>query len=107
MEVFVRETSKEKEYVIQGDFTFADEDAFFDVFMAVRSQTEPTVVFNLSKCSFIDSAGLGMLLVAFEEGAKRCLNQVIRDVPDDIKEELVLAGLNRYFRFQNKKNNSP
>ena len=100
MDCRVRTTPKEREYILRGDFTAADEDDFFDVFVFVRAQTEKTVVFNLSKCSFIDSAAIGMLLVAFEEGAKRGLKFILRDVPEEIMPELMLAGVDRYFRFQ-------
>ena len=100
MDCRVRTTPQEREYVIRGDFTAADEDDFFDVFVFIRAQTEKTVVFNLAKCSFIDSAAIGMLLVAFEEGAQRGLNFILRDVPEEIMPELTLAGIGRYFRFQ-------
>ena len=103
MKMGVRSTPFEREYVLKGDFTFADENVFFNVYQSVKTQTEKHVVYNFEECSFIDSAAMGMLLVAFEEADKRRRVQYIRFASPQVREILHLAGVDRYFRFQNAK----
>ena len=100
MQISVKTSTSEREFFIKGDFTTKDEDRFFDVFMQIRSMTEQNLVFNLSQCTFIDSAAMGMLIVACEEAAKRHVVRVIRSVPEMIKSVLLSAGFERYYYFQ-------
>ncbi|MGN0904761.1 MAG: STAS domain-containing protein [Alphaproteobacteria bacterium] len=100
MQYVLRSTATEREFVLSGDFTSADEEKFFDVFLQVRRQPEPQVVFNLAECSFIDSAAMGMLVVACEEAAKRSVIRVIRAAPPEIKALLLSAQFDRLYHFQ-------
>ena len=56
MRVKVKSNAHEREFVITGAFTADDEDAFFDVFLQVRRQSEPQMTFNLAQCPFMDTA---------------------------------------------------
>ncbi len=100
MKISVKMSPTEREFFIKGDFTTHDEDRFFDVFMQIRSMTESCVVFNLAQCSFIDSAAMGMLVVACEEAAKRNAARVIRSAPALIKDVLLSAGFEKFYTFQ-------
>lgn len=100
MKYAIKATPAEREFSIIGDFTAKDEDLFFDVFMQIRTMTEPQVVFNLAQCSFIDSAAMGMLVVACQESAKRNAVRVIRSPVPEIRELLGSAGFEKFFYFQ-------
>lgn len=100
MQVSVRTTPRQREFFIKGDFTAQDEKRFFDVFVQIRSMTEPCLAFNLGQCSFIDSAAMGMLVVACEEAAKRNVSRVIRQAPADLERVLRSAGFDRFYAFQ-------
>ena len=100
MQISVKTSTSEREFFIKGDFTTKDEERFFDVFMQIRSMTEPCLVFNLSQCAFVDSAAMGMLVVACEEAAKRNIVRVLRKVPQSIATILISAGFEKYYYFQ-------
>lgn len=100
MQISVRATAQQREFFIKGDFTAQDEKRFFDVFMQIRSMTEARLSFDLSQCSFIDSAAMGMLVVACEEAAKRNIFRVLSRVPAEIEKVLRSAGFDRLYVFQ-------
>ena len=100
MRITVRTTPQQREFFIKDDFTTRDEKRFFDVFMQIRSMTESRLVFNLSECTAVDSAGTGMLIVACEEAAKRNVSRVIRQADPKVKKMLLSAGLDRFYFFE-------
>ncbi|MGN1079617.1 MAG: STAS domain-containing protein [Alphaproteobacteria bacterium] len=100
MRISVKASPAEREFFIKDDFTARDEERFFDVFVQIRSMTERCLTFNLSQCSFIDSAAMGMLVVACEEAAKRNVLRVIRSAPSEIREILLSAGFEKFYYFQ-------
>ena len=100
MQVSVRATPQQREFFIKGDFTTQDEKAFFDVFVQIRSMTEPLLVFNLAQCSFVDPAAMGMLVVAYEEAAKRNISRVIYQASPSVEKILKSAVLDRFYLFQ-------
>ena len=100
MQVSVRATPQQREFFIKGDFTTQDEKRFFDVFVQIRSMTEPLLAFNLSQCTFIDSAAMGMLVVACEEAAKRNVSRVIHQAPSELEKVLRSAGFDKFYAFQ-------
>jgi HptB-dependent secretion and biofilm anti anti-sigma factor len=55
---------------ISGEFRFSDHAAFKSLVERLFEVKESSIVIDLSKLEFIDSAGLGMLLLARDE-AKR------------------------------------
>lgn len=102
MEYTVKAIPAEREFIITGDFTAKDQETFFDIFLQIRRQTEPQTVFNLKACGFMDSAAMGMLVVACEEAAKRHLIRVIRGASANIKELLLSAQFDRLYVFQDE-----
>jgi len=100
MQVSVKTTQHQREFFIKGDFTAQDEKRFFDVFVQIRSMTEAQLAFNLAKCTFMDSAAMGMLIVACEEAAKRNILRMLHQVPPDLEKVLRSAGLDRFYAFQ-------
>lgn len=100
MLVTVKRTALEREFFIKGDFNVKDEKRFFDVFLQIRSMKEKTLVFNLSECTFIDSAGMGMLVIAYEEAVKRNAVRVIRSASAEIRDILCSADFDKMYYFQ-------
>ena len=100
MQVSVKTTPRQREFFIKGDFTAQDEDRFFNVFVQIRSMTEPELVFNLSQCIFIDSAAMGMLVVACEEAAKRNIFRTIHQASPEMLDVLLSAGFDRFYAFR-------
>ena len=53
-----------------GEFTFADYPVFQGILKHVNDGRDQSIVLDVSGLSFIDSAGLGMLILAREEAGK-------------------------------------
>lgn len=100
MDISINLSSMEREFAVIGDFTAADEDKFFDVFLQIKRMPEAQVIFNLSKCTFIDSAAMGMLIVACQEAVKRNITRIIRGASPEMQSLLVSAQFEKYFYFQ-------
>ena len=100
MRVKVKSNAREREFVVFGPFTAKDEEVFFDVFLQVRRQSESQVVFNLAQCPRMDTAAMGMLLLACQEAAKRDLSRVIRGASDSLATQLKPCGFDHFYFFQ-------
>lgn len=100
MRVKVKSNAQEREFVIFGAFTADDEDGFFDVFLQVRRQSEPQMTFNLAQCPRMDTAAMGMLLLACQEAAKRGLSRVIRGASDSLVKQMKACGFEKFYFFQ-------
>ena len=100
MRVKVKSNAHEREFVIAGAFTVDDEDAFFDVFLQVRRQSEPQMTFNLTQCPFMDTAAMGMLLLACQEAAGKNLARVIRGASDSLTKQMKACGFEKFYFFQ-------
>jgi stage II sporulation protein AA (anti-sigma F factor antagonist) len=55
---------------IEERFVFSDHQAFRDILEGLGETTGPSIVVDLSKLEFIDSAGLGMLLLLHDRAAE-------------------------------------
>lgn len=88
MRLKVRATVRQREFLISGAFTAADEDAFYPVFVQARRQAEPEIVFNLSGCPAMDDAAAGMLLVIYHEARARGISCSIRGASPAVKKYL-------------------
>ena len=54
-----------------GPFTFNDHITFREVLDSMETPDVQHIVFHMSQVDFIDSAGLGMLLLALDESTKQ------------------------------------
>ena len=57
---------------LHGSFTFRDHDVFFEIVGIIRTHSFANVIFEMADVNFIDSAAMGMLVIAHEEMVKRC-----------------------------------
>ena len=53
-----------------GELTFNDHAAFREMLTRALQSTDQKIVLDLSRLDFVDSAGLGMLLIARDEAGK-------------------------------------
>jgi HptB-dependent secretion and biofilm anti anti-sigma factor len=68
-----------------GNLTADDYLAFRDVADLLRSAPAQPIVIDLSRLAFIDSAGLGMLLMVRDEAAKANRKMVLRNPRGQVK----------------------
>jgi anti-anti-sigma factor len=70
---------------LSGEFTFTDHAEFRSIVGSLFDGKSSPVVIDLSKLEFIDSAGLGMLLLARDEASKASRSLVLRGPAGQVK----------------------
>ena len=88
------------EVMMSGRFTFGDHTAFRKMIDEMRSFEADTHVLDLSDIEFIDSAGLGMLLLARDEGEKSQRTVVLRGAKGQVKRMLEVARFDTLFQLE-------
>lgn len=79
---------------LKGDFTFADHEQFRAILFALTDSSGiNTVTLDVSGITFIDSAGIGMLIIAHDESASRNQQLVIRGAQGQVKTALDITDL--------------
>ena len=89
-----------QEVLISGSFTFSDHDTFFEVVSMIKTGYEKRVVLNMSECEFLDSAALGMLVIAHDEAVAKKVNLVIKGVQGKVKDVLYAARFDTLYEFE-------
>lgn len=85
---------------VTGRFTFGDHSSFRKLIEEVRSHGTPILVLNISGVEFIDSAGLGMLLLARDEGEKNGMEVILRGAQGQVKRMLEVARFDTLFKLE-------
>ena len=85
---------------LQGAFTFKDHHSFRALLESLRAVSGHDHVLDLSGIDFLDSAALGMLLVADDETKGRGCNLTLRRPSCQIARLLELASLDTLFRIE-------
>jgi anti-anti-sigma factor len=70
---------------IGGDLTFTDHIAFLDVMTRLLGTATTPIVIDVSQLGFIDSAGLGMLLIIRDEAGKANRRVILRHPRGQVK----------------------
>jgi anti-anti-sigma factor len=86
---------------VTGRFTFGDHSSFRKLIEEVRGHGSSTLVLDISGVDFIDSAGLGMLLLARDEGEKSNTNVILRGAQGQVKRMLEVARFDTLFQLEN------
>lgn len=82
------------EVILHGDLTFADHEQFRTILFALADSPESkNIVINVKGVNFIDSAGIGMLIIAHDESKDRHQQLTIRGARDQVKAALDIADL--------------
>ncbi len=100
MEYKVNETATGKEIAIQGSFTFRDHDRFFEVVSLIKSSKDKKIVFNLSGCDFIDSAALGMFVIASDEASAKDMTLSIHSATGKVRDVMFAARFDNLYTFE-------
>jgi anti-anti-sigma factor len=89
-----------KEVLLSGSFTFRDHDTFFEVVSMIKTGYEKHIVLNMSECEFLDSAALGMLVIAHDEAVAKKVNLVIKGAQGKVKDVLYAARFDTLYDFE-------
>lgn len=88
MEFSMQETGSTLEVLMQGRFTFSENQKFKLILQQALSSKPAVVIFDLGKVDFIDSAGLGMLLLAKDEMDSMNTSILLRGAQGQVKKML-------------------
>lgn len=93
-------TGKGKEIVFTGSFTFRDHDTFFEIISLIKKGEDKKIVFNLAECDFIDSAALGMFVIAHDEASSKAVALSIKDAQGKVKDVMYAARFDSLYVFE-------
>jgi anti-anti-sigma factor len=85
-------------YRFSGRWTFKDHGVVEEIALQLK-QTAGDCVFDLTDVAYIDSAGLGMMLLAREAAGRDDTHIVLRGMSDDLRNTMALAKFDRAFTF--------
>lgn len=86
--------------VFQGALTHATFDSFSRLLDRLHTTDAERYVLDLSGVDFIDSSGIGMLLIAQDHAEQRACGCVMRGIGQNVWRILVQAQANDLFTFE-------
>ena len=89
-----------KEILISDSFTFRDHDTFFEIVSMIKSGEDKKIVFNMKDCDFIDSAALGMFVIAHDEASSKGVALSIKGVKGKVKDVMYAARFDSLYKFE-------
>lgn len=93
MEFEARTTADAIEAHLRGRMEFTDHDRLRDIVALLDAPAANRFVVDMSELSFIDSAGLGMLLILQEEADQKNVKMIVRGPQGDVRRSLDLAKI--------------
>ena len=88
MEFSMQDAGNTLEVMMQGRFTFSENQKFKLILQQALRSKPAVVIFDLTKVDFIDSAGLGMLLLAKDEMDSMSTSILLRGAQGQVKKML-------------------
>jgi anti-anti-sigma factor len=85
---------------MSGEFTFTDHVAFKAIASRLLERQGKPIVIDLAKLEFIDSAGLGMLLIVREEADKAHRSLVLRGPCGQVKRMFDVTKFDTLFTVE-------
>lgn len=91
---------KNCELSLSGKFTFADHQNFRNIVNLIGSGTVSSIVFDLANLEFVDSAALGMFLVAREEGKKHSVDIILQNPVGHVQKMFEISNFRNLFEMR-------
>lgn len=88
------------EMAISGKFTFADRQVFRDLFKDITDQDIKRLCIELSQVEFVDSAALGILLLARDEAEKASTALVLKSPQGQVKRMFEISKFHDLFNIE-------
>lgn len=85
------------EFVLNGKFTFSDNQIFKEIIEHLKSRGSSSVIINMASVSFIDSAAIGMLLLAKDEATNNTKALRIKGLSGQPKKMFDISKLGEVF----------
>lgn len=87
---------------LSGRLTFKENRVFTDLIAELFDKTKPNprCIFDLENVDFIDSAGIGMLLIAKDKATDLNVEIVLANAPESALRIIQIARLDRLFTIE-------
>ncbi len=85
---------------LRGSFTFKDHHSFRAVLDALGASRGSTRLLDLSKVEFLDSAALGMLMIAEDETSRTHGKLILRNPSNQIARLFELSAMDTLFQIE-------
>lgn len=85
---------------ISGEFTFNDHTAFRAIATRLLERKGKPIIIDLARLEFIDSAGLGMLLIVRDEAGKADRTLILRGPSGQVKRMFDVTKFNTLFTVE-------
>jgi anti-anti-sigma factor len=85
---------------MSGSFTFQDHQSFRSVLDVIAASEAKQHVLDLSQVGFLDSAALGMLLIAEDHATKAKRKLKLRNPSDQISRLFKLSAMDSLFQIE-------
>lgn len=100
MEYSIKESGNELEVAVRGRLTFSDHNTFREIVKGLDGKGGKRWVFNLGSLEFIDSAGLGMLLIVRDAASQSNSTVIIRGAKEQAKRLIEVARFDSLFTVE-------
>ncbi len=100
MDFQVRVTPGTVEVRLSGRLEFTDHDRLPEIVALLNEQGARRMVLDMSDLNFIDSAGLGMLLILQDEAEQRNIKLIVQKAGGDVRRSIELARLNEIITIE-------
>ena len=100
MQYDVLKTSDTTTIGLKGRMCFSDHALFREIIEAFDQPAGDHMILDMGGLEFLDSSGLGMLLIARDEAKKRQLELVIQKVPASVRRVMDMARFDRHFTIR-------
>jgi anti-anti-sigma factor len=97
MHINTKYDSEIYDVILSGKFTFADHTKFRNLLESIRKLSLRQIILHMAEVEFIDSAALGMLLLARDEASKSGKSLLISDVSGQVEKIFKLARFDTLF----------
>ncbi|MDQ2105945.1 STAS domain-containing protein [Azospirillum isscasi] len=93
MDFQVRKDGESIELLLSGRLEFTDHDRLHDVIELLETRGVRRFIIDAKDLTFIDSAGIGMLLILQDETEQRNIKMIVRKLHGDVKRSIDLARI--------------
>jgi anti-anti-sigma factor len=100
MEHVIRALPDGKEILLSGRLTFADHNNFRAIIAQFSEPGAKRFVLDLSGIDFIDSAALGMVLLARDTAISRGVHLILKGAAGQVKRIMEVAKFNTLFTME-------
>ncbi len=100
MEYSINDIENGKEIILNGSFTYRDHDVFENIINLMSEIPNKDLIFNIENVDFIDSAIMGLFVIASDESSKHNITVHIKGANGKVKEIMEEALFDRIFNFK-------